>query len=128
MPAYLPCPGLRATRFGLEAVRAPADLWPRVDIVLNHAGADGRLVHACVAAGARRNRGRRTGHGSIGARLEAALVRARNAGVRVRRASRCAFGPVLGQGDDDAPNAVGELNAVQARVALQLQLLVESAA
>jgi hypothetical protein len=44
----------------------------------------------------------------------------------VRRASRCAFGPVLpraaseGEADDES---VGDLSAVQARVALQLELL-----
>ncbi|MET0384017.1 MAG: asparaginase, partial [Burkholderiaceae bacterium] len=79
---------------GLQAIAVLADDWPAVDIVTNHAGADGRLVDAAVAAGARGIVVAGTGHGTTSARLEAALDRARGAGVRVRRASRCAFGPV----------------------------------
>jgi L-asparaginase len=107
---------------GLARIAAPADQWPPVDLVLNHAGADGRLVDAAVLSGARGIVVAGTGHGTMSERLEAALARAREAGVRVRRASRCAFGPVLakGAGDDEA---AGELSAVQARVELQLQLL-----
>ncbi len=107
---------------GLAAIAAaPAD-WPAVDIVLNHAGADGRLVDAAVGAGARGLVVAGTGHGSVSERVEAALARARDAGVRVRRASRCAFGPVLPKDDGD-DEAAGDLSAVQARVALQLELL-----
>ncbi|MFL6697784.1 MAG: asparaginase, partial [Vitreoscilla sp.] len=77
---------------GLARITAAADAWPRVEIVLNHAGADGRLVDAAVASGAAGLVVAGTGHGSISVRLEAALARAREAGVRVTRASRCAFG------------------------------------
>jgi len=101
---------------------APAAEWPVVDIVLNHAGADGRLVDAAVAAGTRGLVVAGTGHGTISTGLEAALARARAAGVRVTRASRCAFGPVLPRDAGDA-EAAGDLSAVQARVELQLALL-----
>ena len=107
---------------GLARIAAAADAWPRVEIVLNHAGADGGLVDAAVAAGARGIVVAGTGHGTVSDRLEAALARARAAGVRVRRASRCAFGPVLPHDDGDT-EASGELSAVQARVELQLSLL-----
>jgi len=107
---------------GLARIAAAADAWPRVDIVLNHAGADGGLVDAAVAAGARGIVVAGTGHGTTSARLDAALVRARAAGLRVMRASRCAFGPVLARDAADA-EAAGELSAVQARVELQLALL-----
>jgi L-asparaginase len=107
---------------GVDRVATAADAWPAVDIVLNHAGADGRLVDAAVAAGARGLVVAGTGHGSMSTRLEAALARARDAGVAVRRASRCAFGPVLAKGEGDV-EAAGELSAVQARVELQLELL-----
>ncbi len=107
---------------GLARIAAAAADWPRVEIVLNHAGADGRIVDALVAGGVRGLVVAGTGHGTVSARLEAALARARDAGVRVARASRCAFGPVLPHGEDDA-EAAGELSAVQARVELQLQLL-----
>jgi len=111
---------------GLARIAAPAPDWPRVEIVLNHAGADGRLVDAAVEAGARGLVVAGTGHGSISARLEAALARARERGVVVRRASRCALGPVLpkpsSEGDAD-DESVGDQSAVQARIALQLELL-----
>jgi L-asparaginase len=115
-------PWAEGAAVGLARVAAPADLWPRVEIVMNHAGADGRLVDAAVAAGAAGLVVAGTGHGSVSARLEAALLRARETGVRVARASRCAFGPVLPRGDDDR-EAAGELSAVQARVELLLELL-----
>ena len=107
---------------GLARIAAPAERWPAVDIVLNHAGADGRLVDAAVAAGARGLVVAGTGHGTTSARLEDALARARAAGVRVTRASRCASGPVLARDAHDG-EAAGELSAVQARVELQLALL-----
>ena len=107
---------------GLARIAAAPDAWPRVEIVLNHAGADGRLVDAAVAAGAAGLVVAGTGHGTLSARLDAAVARARDAGVRVVRASRCAFGPVLPHDAQDA-EAAGELSAVQARVELQLALL-----
>jgi L-asparaginase len=114
----------RGEPLGLARVSRPAQEWPRVEIVMNHADADGRLVQACVAAGARGIVVAGTGHGSVSARLAAALAQARTQGVAVRRASRCAFGPVLakGEGEDDA-EAVGDLSAMQARVELILELL-----
>jgi L-asparaginase len=107
---------------GLARIAAEPAQWPAVDIVLNHAGADGRLVDAAVAAGTRGLVVAGTGHGTVSAPLAAALGRAREAGVRVRRASRCAFGPVLPHDAGDT-EAAGELSAVQARVELLLELL-----
>ena len=107
---------------GLARIAAAPAAWPRVEIVFNHAGADGAIVDAAVAAGARGLVVAGTGHGTTSARLEAALARARAAGVRVARASRCAFGPVLPRDAADT-EAAGELSAVQARVELQLALL-----
>ena len=112
----------RGEALGLARIAAPAQAWPRVEIVLNHAGADGRIVDALVDAKVAGIVVAGTGHGSVGARLAAALARARDAGVRVARASRCAFGPVLSHGEGDT-EAAGELSAVQARVELQLSLL-----
>ena len=112
----------RGEALGLARIAAAADAWPRVEIVLNHSGADGRLVDAVVASGARGIVVAGTGHGTLSKRLEEALARARDAGVRVARASRCAFGPVLPRDEADV-EASGELSAVQARVELQLALL-----
>lgn len=112
----------RGVALGLARFGVAAADWPAVDIVLNHAGADGRLVDAAVAAGSRGIVVAGTGHGTQSTRLEAALARARAAGVQVRRASRCAFGPVLARSEDDV-EAAGQLSAVQARIELQLELL-----
>ena len=120
MRAFRPWP--EGEPLGLARLAAAPDAWPRVEIVLNHAASDGRLVDAAVASGAAGLVVAGTGHGSMSERLEAALARAREAGVRVMRASRCAFGPVLASDEGDA-EAAGELSAVQARIELQLALL-----
>jgi len=112
---------------GLDRIAPAPEAWPRVEIVFNHVAADGRLVDAVVAAGARGIVVAATGHGTIARAVEEALARARDAGVEVRRASRCAFGPVLPRSDLDH-EAAGELAPAQARVELQLALLASDAA
>ena len=101
--------------------------WPRVELVLNHAGADGRLVRAMmkhdapkgwVAAG--------TGNGTLHHDLEAALLDAQQQGTQVLRASRCAQGGVQSREADVLPHA-GGLTAVQARVALLMHLVAQQA-
>ncbi|HEY9025597.1 MAG TPA: asparaginase [Burkholderiaceae bacterium] len=109
---------------GLDRIAAEPARWPRVEIVLNHAGADGRLVDDAVIAGTAGIVVAGTGHGTVSTRMEEALARARGEGVRVARASRCAFGPVLPRDAGDT-EASGELSAVQARVELQLALLAD---
>jgi L-asparaginase len=103
---------------GLAAIEREVSAWPRVEIVLNHAGADGRIVDALLAQGLDGLVVAGTGNGTLSAALEAAVARARHAGVRVLRASRCAHGPVIG-----GEHGAGSLSAVQARVALLLELL-----
>jgi len=107
---------------GLDAIARDSATWPRVEIVLNHAGASGALVDALVAQGVAGLVAAGTGNGTLGVALEGALRRAARAGVRVLRASRCSDGPVLGGNDAELP-AAGPLSAVQARVELLLQLL-----
>jgi L-asparaginase len=109
---------------GLECL-ATAE-WPRVEIVLNHAGADGRNVDALLVQGLSGLVLAGTGNGTLSEELEAAALRARNAGVRVLRASRCAGGLVSG-GPGLLPGS-GALSAVQARVELLLQCLAARAA
>ena len=101
--------------------------WPRVELVLNHAGADGRFVralmahdapHGWVAAG--------TGNGTLHHDLEAALLEAQKQGAYVLRASRCAWGGVQSRATDVLAHA-GALTSVQARVALWLHLLAVQA-
>jgi L-asparaginase len=103
--------------------------WPRVEILQNHAQADGLIVHALldqmvqpdvallrgiVVAG--------TGNGTLGAAFQAALLQASARGVMVWRVSRCAFGSVTPTLQDVLPSAAG-LTAAKARVAMVLKLL-----
>ena len=104
---------------GVDAIARDAAAWPRVEIVLNHVSADGRIVDALLAQGIDGLVVAGTGNGAQSVALASALERARTAGVGVMRASRCAQGPVIGADDEGAD----ELSAVQARVALLLQLL-----
>ena len=112
----------RSGATGLQPIAADAAGWPRVEIVLNHAGAGAALVDALVAQGVAGLVAAGTGNGTLSVALEAALRTAAQAGVRVLRASRCAQGPVIGGDSAELPSA-GALSAVQARVELLLQLL-----
>ena len=110
----------------LDQVVARA-LWPRVEIVMSYAGCTGAVVDALlkpqegvpplagivVAA---------TGNGTIHHDLEAALRRAVQAGVRVVRATRCAFGQVLGAEHAEFGHFAG-LSPVKTRIALMLELM-----
>ena len=99
--------------------------WPRVELVFNHAGADGRLVRALMAHDAPQGwvvAG--TGNGTLHHDLEAALLDAQKQGAQVLRASRCAQGGVQSREADVLPHA-GGLTAVQARVALLMHLLAQ---
>ena len=99
-----------------------AATWPWVEIVMNHAGASGRAVDALVREGVQGLVVACTGNGTIHHDLEAALVRAQNAGVRVVRSTRCAEGQLLPKPGDALPASQG-LSPVKARVALMLDLL-----
>ncbi|MCE8021598.1 asparaginase [Halomonas sp. MCCC 1A11036] len=105
-----------------------ADRWPRVEIVLSHAGASGKLIdtlirerqegHPAAVAGIVLGA---TGNGSLHHDLENAALRAQAAGIEVIVATRCAEGRIL-----PAPNASlsveVDLSPVKARVALLLKL------
>jgi L-asparaginase len=110
---------------GLAAIAADAEHWPRVDIVVSHAGAQGVVVDALVAAGARGLVIEGTGNGTVHASLLAAVERALQAGLPVLRASRCAGAAVVGSPEGALPSA-GELSPAKARVELLLRLLTAS--
>lgn len=101
---------------------------PRVELVTSHADADGWLVDAALAHA--RVSGEQlaglvvacTGHGTLHEKLEAALQRARDAGVVVWRSSRVARGGVQHRDGDTWP-AAGNWTPAQARVRLLLELL-----
>lgn len=106
---------------GLARIAKPAQSWPRVDIVVNHAGADGRIVQALLSAGVDGIVAAGTGNGTLAASLETALRDAQARGVRVLRSTRCDAGPVMNL-PGLLPSA-GALSPVKARVELILALL-----
>ena len=105
----------------LAGILAAPDM-PPVEIVMSHAGASGALVQALVAQGVCGIVVAATGNGTVHHALLAALLRARDAGVRVVRATRCAHGRVLETAADALPDSAG-LSPVKARIALALQLM-----
>ena len=104
--------------------RLPVDLagWPWVEIVTSHAGSRAKLVDALRSAGVRGIVVACTGNGTVHHELEAALVSAQAAGVRVMRSSRCLDGAVIASAGRALPSAAA-LTPVQARVEMILALL-----
>jgi len=98
---------------------------PRVEIILSHAGAQGRMADALVRDGVQGLVVACTGNGTIHHALEDALLRAQSAGVRVVRATRCIGGQVLPKPGDLWVDSRG-LSPVKARISLMLDLLAAS--
>lgn len=106
---------------GLARIDREPGQWPRVEIVMNHAGADGVVVRALQGAGVAGLVAAGTGNGTLSAALDAALREAQAAGVVVWRSTRCDAGPVM-----DLPGllpSAGTLSPVKARIELILTLL-----
>lgn len=93
--------------------------WPRVEIVLNHAGASGTLVRSLVREGVAGLVVAATGNGTLATELETALLEAQDHGVSVLRSTRCAQGHVIALAGDALPASA--LPPVKARVQLLLQ-------
>ncbi len=96
--------------------------WPRVEIVMNYAGAGAGVVQALLAGGVQGLVVAATGNGTLHHELEAALLQAQATGVRVVRATRCLEGRVLSRAGDAIADSQG-LSPVKARVDLMLQLM-----
>ena len=111
--------------------------WPRVEIVMNYAGASGALVDALLAPVAAATPSNApsapappvrglvvdgTGNGTIHQDMEAALRRAQALGVKVVRSTRCATGRVLATERSEFAHSNG-LSPVKARIALMLELM-----
>lgn len=126
---FIDAGGLRFTREQPGAAQRPLAApeasaedarWPRVEMVCSHAGADGELVRALLAASAAGTLRPPlhalvvlgTGHGTVHQDLQAALDQAAAAGVRVQVVPRT--GPCEG-GEFDG------LNAAKVRVRLLLE-------
>lgn len=112
-------------------VLPPSRPWPRVEIVLNHAGAGGAMVDALMAQNAMCTDPIRglviagTGNGSVRQSLLAALLRAQAQGVKVVRCSRCATGSVVAVAGHPLPD-ISTLSPVKARIRLMLNLIAPS--
>ncbi|MBT9490779.1 MAG: asparaginase [Paucibacter sp.] len=118
---WLSLPGTAPTPFGLGVLSRPLENWPRVQILMNHVGADGTVVEALLEHGVDGLVVAGTGNGSLSMSLERALRSAQAQGVAVLRSTRCDAGPVT-ESADALPSA-GALSPVKARVELLLSLL-----
>lgn len=109
---------------GIASIERAAELWPRVQIVWNHVGADGSVVDALLAHGVDGIVVAATGNGTLSAGLEAALRRASAQGVAVVIGTRCDSGAVIAAPNSQAPwQTAGALSPVKARIELLLALL-----
>ena len=106
--------------------------WPRVEILMNHAGAGALIVDALLAQSANGQVAplsgiivAGTGNGSLHEDLEAALLRVQASGVAVRRSTRCATGRVIAQPNAAIAHSEG-LSPVKARIALMLELMASA--
>ena len=125
-----PCPHLDMESAPFPLERLQQLHWPRVDIVLSHACANGAIVRALtraplpgdeavsgiVVAG--------TGNGTIHQDLEDALLAAQMQGVRVVRSSRCSLGTIV-QGPNPRAGIARSAapTPIKARIALMLDLM-----
>ncbi|MEW2359886.1 asparaginase [Spirillospora sp. NPDC029432] len=116
-----PVPAPPGARFDPDALPAA---FPRVDVVASYLGADGTLVDAAVAAGARGIVHAGLGAGHPTPAEWAALKRAADAGVLVCQASRTGSGRVVPHGPIRTGGfvACGDLSPWKARVLLALAL------
>ena len=100
--------------------------WPRVEIVVSYAGAQGATVNALVRDGVQGLVAAATGNGTLHHALEEALERAQAQGVVVRVASRCPLGHIVrATGERNSSQSllrVGGLSAVKVRVDVLLEL------
>lgn len=95
--------------------------WPRVEVVFSYAGATGDTVEALAAQGVQGIVVAATGNGSVHRELMPALLAAREKGVKVLRATRCAEGAIIMKPGDELPAT--HLSPVKARIKLMLELL-----
>lgn len=113
-------PHTTATEFDLSRI----DALPRVDIVVSYLGADGALIDAAVAAGARAIVSAGTGAGWPTPGERAALRQASEAGVLVSQGSRVGSGRTVRSHDVERRGwvATDNLPPWKARILLRLAL------
>jgi L-asparaginase len=107
---------------GIGVLADDVSRWPRVELVLSHAGASGAVVRALCGIGVQGLVVGSTGNGTLHHELEAALVEAQAQGVAVLRSTRCRNGRVLATPGDGLPSG-DDLTPEKARVELMLTLM-----
>ena len=88
---------------------------------MNHVQASPKVLDLLVKAGVRGIVVAGTGNGSVSTDLKEGLLRAQEAGVQIRLASRCNQGPVIVTASHIFPVLAG-LSPVKTRVALMLEM------
>jgi L-asparaginase len=116
----------------LAALQVDAALWPRVEMLVSHAGSDGRTVQALLNSGARGLVVAGCGNGNVHKEFEAELLQAMQLGAVVLCSTRCMMGSVV-----DKVSSVGtssgiclpktSLSAAKARVEVMLFLMAATA-
>lgn len=126
-------PTLTASESPIGSPVLPSGAWPRVELLISHAGATGAVVRAMLEtdADAAPLRGivvAGTGNGTIHKSMESALLKAQEQGIRVVRVSRCAYGQVVGGSATDRSGAFASagLSGVKARIGLMLEIASQS--
>jgi L-asparaginase len=118
---WLNLPKSACEPLGLSLLNLPPEDWPRVQIVMNHVGADGAVVMALLQQGVDGLVVAGTGNGSLSIKLDAALRVAQAQRVAVLRSTRCDAGPVT-ESAEALPSA-GARSPVKARIDLLLSLM-----
>jgi L-asparaginase len=112
---------VKSASSAINLIALESIVWPRVEIVLNHAHSTGRIVRALLAASKPEDPLRGivvagTGNGTVSDALQSALTEAQASGVEVVITSRCVWGGI---------HAGSSLSAVKARIELVLKLFAE---
>ncbi|EIM31301.1 L-asparaginase/GlutRNAGln amidotransferase subunit D [Leptothrix ochracea L12] len=114
--------------YGLDLVQTPVNTWPKVAILLSHAGHDESLLRAqlqgWIDAGVRGVILAGTGNATLHHGITAALEHVDPDRTQLARmiCSRCALGPILRADPDPAAQHL-DLSPVQARIELMLRLM-----
>ncbi|MEO5671970.1 MAG: asparaginase, partial [Ramlibacter sp.] len=114
-----PVPDAGASTMLEKVIEAGA--WPRVEIVMSHAGAGGALVEALVAQEVDGLVVAGTGNGTVHNDMMTALLAAVGQEVPVVRTTRCAEGQVIAHASDVLPCSA--LSPAKARIDMMLSLL-----
>ena len=114
-------PVAQPNKIKLSHLPDPAS-WPWVEVIMNHVQASPKMVDLLINAGVRGIVLAGTGNGSVSTDLKEGLLRAQDAGVQIRVASRCNQGPVIVTASHIFPVLSG-LSPVKSRVALILDMV-----